>query len=154
MSCFEIHIHLSFIWGTIYLLSTETREIVFICIFVSFISMNSFMRQNKLLILVFCLLVISCSNSSSRAPWAVSKWQREHRVPEKTIKHRIESAQTDSLILKNLPLEGMTVNAFLLRNGMPTEMYEYGDTIDILYAPAEGGTYTFVRDKFYSYTVD
>jgi hypothetical protein len=56
-------------------------------------------------------------------------------------------------------LEEMTVNACLLINGMPTEMYEYGDTIDILYAgpekaPAEGVTYTFVRDKFYSYTVD
>ena len=53
----------------------------------------------------------------------------------------------------------MTVNACLLINGMPTEMYEYGDTIDIIYAgpekaPAEGCTYTFVKELFDSYTVD
>ena len=71
----------------------------------------------------------------------------------------MESAQKDSLMLKNLELEEMTVNACLLINGIPTEMYEYGDTIDILYAgpekvPAEGCIYTFVREKFYSYTVD
>ena len=112
------------------------------------------MRQNIFFILICCLLVISCSNSTSRTPRSIRKWQREHRVTEKIIRSRIESAQKDSLILKNLPLEEMTVNAFLLINGMPAEMYEYGDTIDILYAPAEGGTYTFVRDKFYSYTVD
>ena len=118
------------------------------------------MRQSILYILIYCLLVSSCSNSTSRTPRSIRKWQREHRVPEKIIRSRIESVQKDSLILKNLPLEEMTVNAFLLINGIPTEMYEYGDTIDILYAepekaPAEGGsTYTFVRDKFYSYTAD
>ena len=117
------------------------------------------MRQNILYILVFCLLVVSCSNSTSRVPWSIRKWQREHRVPEKIIRSRIESAQKDSLIIKDLALEEMTVNACLLINGMPSEMYEYGDTIDILYAgpekdPAAGSTYTFVRDKFYSYTVD
>lgn len=117
------------------------------------------MRQDIFYILLYCLLVISCSNNTSRVPWAVRKWQREHRVPEKIIKHRIESAQKDSLILKNLVLEEMTVNACLVINGMPTEMYEYGDTIDIYYAGlekdlADGCTYTFVREKFYSYTVD
>lgn len=117
------------------------------------------MRQNILYILLYCLLVISCSNNTSRVPLAIRKWQREHRVPEKIIKYRIESAQKDSLRFKNMVLEEMTVNACLLINGMPTEMYEYGDTIDIHYAgpenaPAEGGTYTFVRDKFYSYAVE
>lgn len=117
------------------------------------------MRQDIFYILLYCLLVISCSNNTSRVPWAVRKWQREHRVPEKIIKYRIESAQKDSLRFKNMVLEEMTVNACLLINGMPTEMFEYGDTIDILYAgpekaPAEGVTYTFVRDKFYSYTFD
>lgn len=117
------------------------------------------MRQNIFYILIYCLLVISCSNSTSRAPWAIRKWQREHRVPEKTIKHRIESAQKDSLKLKDMVLEEMTVNACLLINGMPTEMYEYGDTIDIFYAgpekaPEVGCTYTFVKELFYSYTVD
>ena len=63
----------------------------------------------------------------------------------------MESAQKDSLRLKNLALEEMTVNACLLRNGMPTEMYEYGDTISIDY---DGETYTFVKDLFYSYLVD
>ena len=129
----------------------------FFCIFVS---MNMLiMRQNILYILISCLLVISCSNGTSRAPLSIRKWQREHRVPEKIIQCRIESAQKDSLILKDLALEEMTINACLLINGMPTEMYEYGDTIDIHYAgpekePADGCTYTFVRNLFYSYTVD
>jgi hypothetical protein len=74
-------------------------------------------------------------------------------VPEEIILSRIESAQKDSLILKNLDREEMTVNACLLIYGMPTEMYEYGDTIDIYYAGPDC-TYTFVREKFYSYTVD
>lgn len=117
------------------------------------------MRKNIFFILVYCLLALSCSNSTGRIPRSVRKWQREHRVPEKTIKYRMESAQKDSLILKNLSLEEMTVDACLLINGMPAEMYEYGDTIDILYAglekdPAGGCTYTFVREKFYSYTVE
>ena len=56
-------------------------------------------------------------------------------MPEKIIKYRIESAQKDSLRFKNMVLEEMTVNACLLINGMPTEMYEYGDTIETFFMP-------------------
>ena len=62
------------------------------------------------------------------------------------------SSNTNRVRLKNLALEEMTVNACLLRNGMPTEMYEYGDTIAINFD--DGVTYTFVKDLFYSYLVD
>ena len=50
------------------------------------------MRQDIFYILLYCLLVISCSNNTSRVPWAVRKWQREHRVPEKIIKYLWDDA--------------------------------------------------------------
>lgn len=101
-------------------------------------------------LILSCLLILplllSCGSGGDHSERAVRKWVKEHRVPDKEIEARIQEAVKDSARLNALPLEEMTVDAWLLQFGKPADMYVNGDTTMLV--SNESTTYIFVRDKF------
>ena len=84
-------------------------------------------------------------------PEYILRWQEEHRVSDEVIKQRIQSALKDSSRLNALSYDEMTVDACLLREGKPSDMFVYGDTTELCYGEC---TFIFVNDMFDSYIIE
>ena len=56
-------------------------------------------------------------------PEYILRWQEEHRVSDEVIEQRIQSALKDASRLNALSYDEMTVDACLLREGKPSDMF-------------------------------
>ena len=97
--------------------------------------------------LFFSVLILfsSCGHRTTGKQSVESILQKleEHRVSDEEIAARIQSAFKDSSRLNALSDDEMTVDACLLREGMPTDMFVYGDTTELSYG---GYSFVFVND--------
>ena len=84
-------------------------------------------------------------------PEYILRWQEEHRVSDEIIEQRIQSALKDASRLNALSYDEMNVDACLLREGKPSDMFEYGDTTQLLYGSC---FFIFVNDMFDSYIIE
>ncbi len=87
-------------------------------------------------------------------PKEILQWEKEHRVSDEVIELRIQSALKDSSRLKALSYDEMTVDACLLREGKPTDMYEYGDTTQLYYYVPYGSYYFIFVNNTLIYTIE
>ena len=93
---------------------------------------------------------------TSNIPKDIRKWSKQHSVPDRKIRERIERAQKDSARLSQInSFDQMTIDAILIQRGKPDAMFEYGDTTSLdYYDPLGGALFIFVRDTLYSIIVD
>lgn len=118
-------------------------------------------RTAVALFLSILILFSSCGHrtagkqSVSNLPESILQWQKEHRVSNEIIESKIKSALKDSSRLNALPYDVMTFDACLLREGKPTDMYEYGDTTELFYYVPHGSySFIFVDDTLESYIIE
>ena len=88
-------------------------------------------------------------------PEYILRWQEEHRVSDEVIEQRIQSALKDSSRLNALSYDEMTVDACLLREGKPSDMFVYGDTTELCYyVPYGSSSFIFVNDTLDSSIIE